>query len=284
MKILAPAKINLYLHISGKRPDGFHELESLMCPVDLMDEIEIMPTESGITLSVEGAELSAGPDNLVWRAADLVLRASGKKQGVKILLKKKIPMGGGLGGGSSDAAAVLLAVNELTGETQSLENLSRFAAELGSDVAFFLFHQPAICRGRGEIVEPVEAKGLPWVVLINPGFGVPTPWAYKTYAAHPASGENGRAFPWTPGGITIRNDLEPAVFSKYLWIAEAKAWLQKSAHCLDSLMSGSGATVFALVEDGDTAARLTEAIRGHFGHHVWTHAGRLLERAPFKTT
>lgn len=284
MKILAHAKINLYLHILGKRPDGFHELESLMCPVDLTDEMEITSADSGISLVVEGAELSAGPDNLVWRAADLVLRASGKNQGVKILLKKRIPMGGGLGGGSSDAASVLLAVNELTGNTQKREDLSRFAAELGSDVAFFLYHQPAVCRGRGEIVEPVEAKGLPWIVLINPGFGVPTPWAYKTFAAHPSTGEKGRTFPWIPGGITLRNDLEPAVFSKYLWIAEAKSWLQKSGLCLDSLMSGSGATVFALVEDGASAAKLVEAIREHFGTHVWTHAARLLERAPFKMT
>lgn len=282
MKILAPAKINLYLHILGKRSDGFHELESLMCPVDLMDEIEITLEESGISLSVEGAELSAGPDNLVWRAADLVLRASGRKQGVKILLRKKIPMGGGLGGGSSDAASVLLAVNELTGGTQSFEDISRFAAELGSDVAFFLYHQPAICRGRGEIVEPIETRGLPWVVLINPGFGVPTPWAYKTFAASPATGEKGKTFPWTPEGITLRNDLEGAVFSKYLWIAEAKSWLQKSGLCLDSLMSGSGATVFALVEDGASAAKLVEAAYQHLGTHVWTHAGRLLESVPFK--
>ncbi len=159
-------------------------------------------------------------------------------------------MGAGLGGGSSDAAAVLLALRELTGVKCDDATLSEMASRLGSDVPFFITRTPAICRGRGEIVVPSALKEKLQGLLVHPGFGVPTPWAYKTYAANPQQGETGRAF----DGFTLRNDLEPPAFSKYLWLPTVKAWFRKQPEVLDSLMSGSGSSVFALTKsEGDIA-------------------------------
>ncbi|MFH1066605.1 MAG: 4-(cytidine 5'-diphospho)-2-C-methyl-D-erythritol kinase [bacterium] len=272
MKVLAPAKINLYLKISGKRPDGFHELETLMCPVDLADELELELAEDGIHLEVKtenGDVLSSGPENLVWRAAQAVQERAGIKAGVRIILHKRIPMGGGLAGGSSDAAATLLVMNKLWNAGLDNSALAELAASLGSDVCFFLQPHPAVCTGRGEKIRPIELKNLPWAVLINPGFSVPTPWAYKAYAMNPNQGVEGKTLDWTASGITLRNDLEPAVFSKYLWIKEAKAWLQKQDVVLDALMSGSGASVFALVSDEKAGRQLAERASDYFGRETW---------------
>lgn len=247
-----------------------------MCPLALYDEMDILLGEPGIRLNIEGAELSSGQDNLIWKAADLFLKKTSSSQGVSIRLIKKIPMGGGLGGGSSDAASVLLALNQLHKNPLSLDELSEIAALLGSDVPFFLYGQPAVCRGRGEKVEPVELRDLPWVLLLNPGFGVPTPWAYKSYASHPQKGEPGKSFNWGKTTVTLRNDLEPPVFSKYLWIAETKQWLRETGLCLDSLMSGSGATVFALIQDESVARQLIEKAREHLGPQTFLHAAPLL--------
>ena len=283
MKVLAPSKINLYLHISGKRPDGYHELETLMCPLSLADEIEIELADQGVALTIEGADLPSGPENLAYRAADeffKMAQVDSAQGGARIHLKKRIPTGGGLAGGSSNAAAVLLALNQLLGEPLSMDQLGSIAAGMGSDINFFLQHEPAICSGRGEKVCPHPLRNLPWALLINPGFGVSTPWAYKTYAQNPAQGEVGRTFEWGAGAppdsvVTLRNDLEPAVFSKYIWIAETKAWLQRQPMVLDALMSGSGATVFALVEDEKAAAKLTAQARDYLGHATWIQAVRL---------
>ena len=275
MKVLAPAKINLYLKILGKRPDGYHDLETLMCPLALADEIEIEEKSSGIELEVPGApsHVPTGPDNLVWKAAQAVLDEAKIKKGVRMVLHKKVPTGGGLAGGSSDAAAVLLAVNKLFNAPLPFASLEKIASGLGSDINFFLQPLPAVCTGRGEKVSPLALKNLPWVVLINPGFGVPTPWAYKTYAQHPSKGTEGKTFEWEKS-VTLRNDLEPAVFSKYLWIAETKSWLQKNPLVLDSLMSGSGATVFALVHDEKDAKTLARQASEYLGSSTWIHVTR----------
>lgn len=279
MKVWAHAKINLYLKILGKRPDGFHELETLMCPVSLADELELEPAKEGIQLEVStenGDILSSGPGNLIWKAAQAVQERAGIKAGVRISLNKRIPMGGGLAGGSSDAAATLLAVNKLWNAELDNATLMEIAAKLGSDVAFFLQSHPAICTGRGENVHPVHLKNLPWAVLINPGFSVPTPWAYKIYATTPSQGDEGKTFDWTENGITLKNDLEPAVFSKYLWIKETKTWLRKQPLVIESLMSGSGATVFALVADEQAGCHLQQQVLDYLGQKTWARVVQLL--------
>jgi 4-diphosphocytidyl-2-C-methyl-D-erythritol kinase len=270
MRLFSPAKINLFLHILGKRPDGFHELETLMAPLELADEIELsLEKAPGIRLGVEGADLPTGPENLAWRAADAVLRRAAPKiseTGLSMLLRKHIPHGGGMGGGSSNAALVLKGVNDLLGQPLSPAELQEEAADLGSDVPFFLGSGAAMCRGRGERIEPVPLQAPPWVLLANPGFGVPTPWAYKAYASAPAQGEPGRGT-YTQGGrpFRLRNDLEPPVFAKYLWIAECKRWLLDQKETCEALMSGSGATVFALFETEAAARDVTTRARAQFG-------------------
>lgn len=281
MQRRSPAKINLTLKILGKRPDGFHELETVMCPVGIYDELEFEPAPSGIQLTVEGADLPADPSNLVWKAARLVQESAGTERGVRIRLKKHIPMGGGLAGGSGNAAVTLLAVNELWSCGLSVARLKELAGRLGSDIAFFLDGGASLCTGRGEVTRPVRLRAPRHVLLANPGFGVPTPWAYQAYAASPQSGEPGRAgLGLEDGGhaeaFRLRNDLEPAVFGKYLWIAEAKAWLLGREGVVDALMSGSGATVFALFDSPEDAERVAAEARAHFGPKCWIHAVPLL--------
>ena len=267
IEIFAPAKINLYLHIMGKRPDGFHELETLMAPISIGDTLTASLTaEPGIALTCEGggAALPVDPTNLAWRAAALFIEKYGILRGVRLHLKKVTPIGAGLGGGSSDGAHVLLALRKLTGVAAPDAELAEIAAQLGSDVPFFIYRRPAVCKGRGEIIERCEGwarsyRGL----LIHPGFGVPTPWAYKAYAADPKRGEEGTQFAF---GV-LRNDLEPPVFSKYLWIPAAKQWLAEQPEVAGALMSGSGSSVFALLKDGDGVAAegLAERFRAAFG-------------------
>lgn len=281
LKVQSPAKINLTLEIKGKRPDGFHDLETLMCPVGLFDDLEFERTAEGIALEVEGADLPADPTNLVWRAARLVQEATGCTQGVKILLRKRIPMGGGLAGGSGNAAAALRQVNELWGCGLTVEELKGLAGRLGSDIAFFLDGGASWCTGRGEITRPVALDFRAHVLLLNPGFGVPTPWAYQAYAADPRPGGEGRlvvGVRGVPGRETLRlrNDLEPPVFAKYFWIAEAKAWCQRQPEVMDAMMSGSGATVFALLPDAQAAERVAGRARAHFGPNCWIQTPCLL--------
>jgi len=280
----SPAKINLFLHILGTREDRFHELESLMCPVNWCDRIHFESRPSGIELEVSGIHVCSGSDNLAYRAAVLVREAAGLSSGVRLHLEKSLPLGGGLGGGSSNAATVLKGCNQLWNAGLSQRQLHEMAATLGSDVNLFLERGPCLCRGRGERVEPLGWKPDFWAVLLNPGFSVPTPWAFKTFALlreEEKRGEKGRyGFRATPGRTEtgeffLRNDLEPAVFSKYVWIESAKEWLLRQSECLDALMSGSGATLFALTEDAEKANSLNRKMRGHFGETALIHTTSL---------
>jgi 4-diphosphocytidyl-2-C-methyl-D-erythritol kinase len=283
MRLKSPAKVNLTLKVLGKRADGFHELETLMCPVGIYDGIELEAVaDGGIQLEIEGADLPADESNLAWKAAALVKEVAGVTAGVRIRLEKRIPMGGGLAGGSGNAALVLAGVNRLWGAGLGVSDLKELAARMGSDIAFFLDGGPSLCTGRGEITCPVELEMDAEVLLLNPGFGVPTPWAYRAYAAAPGQGEEGRReWTWKREGkavrFRLRNDLEPAVFGKYLWIAEAKAWLLRQPEVQEAMMSGSGATVFALVEPG-SGDELAARARAYFGPKCW------IQRAPLLTS
>jgi 4-diphosphocytidyl-2-C-methyl-D-erythritol kinase len=265
VKQFAPAKINLYLHILGRRPDGFHELETLMVPISLGDTLDIELIPSGIEFTCSDPALSDAQDNLATRAAQLFLDEFKPATGVRIHLEKAVPVGAGLGGGSSDAAAVLLALRELTGIKADDAKLAELAARLGSDIPFFIQSRPAVCRGRGEIIEPVTLAESIRGLLVHPGFGVSTPWAYKTYAQNPRPGEPGRSF----AGITLRNDLEPPAFSKYPWLPVVKKWFREQPEVLDSLMSGSGSSVFALTRTEEEAAGLRRRFLAEFGETLF---------------
>jgi 4-diphosphocytidyl-2-C-methyl-D-erythritol kinase len=272
MKTLTPAKINLTLEIVGRRLDGYHDLATWMLPVGLYDMLEI-DVEGVQSFESNVPELKGDSSNLAIRAAELFSRTAVADTCYHIRLEKAIPIGAGLGGGSSDAAATLLLLNKLHGSPLTSRELHGLAAELGSDVPFFLDARSAWCTSRGEVMEPREfPRGL-WIFLTKPGFGVSTAEAYSAYAALPSFQKIGREVT-SPWGL-LRNDLEPAVFSKYLLLPVIKDWLTKQADATLALMSGSGSTIFAVVHSQSEGESLNSAFRQVFGPRVWTSVCRL---------
>src|SRR5437867_9638010 len=180
MQVLAPAKINLSLKILGKRPDGFHEIETLIAPIALCDELNIEKQPRGIDFSCDNTSLPGGDENLVVRAAKTFLEGTSINMGLSIHLKKKIPHGAGLGGGSSDAASTLLGLNELFQTNLPRQAQAKMAESIGSDVPFFIFQSAAWCKGRGELITPTKLGGRLSILLLKPEFGVHTDWAYKS--------------------------------------------------------------------------------------------------------
>ncbi len=275
MQLLAPAKINLSLEIRGRRADGFHDIETLMTPISLCDELTITGAAHtlGIDFRCDDPSLPTGSDNLVIRAAQLFSRTTGQKIDVTIQLRKKIPHGAGLGGGSSDAAATLLGLNRVYQTNLPLAELARLAAEIGSDVPFFLFQSAAICRGRGEIVEPSKLAGPLSFLLLKPSFGVPTPWAYSRWKDSKEIPEVEYA-PQEFGGVRFVNDLERPVFEKFVFLARVKMWLLKQPEVGVALLSGSGSTVFAILRDENSAESLAARARSDLDPELWTCAGK----------
>ncbi|MFK7909944.1 MAG: 4-(cytidine 5'-diphospho)-2-C-methyl-D-erythritol kinase, partial [Akkermansiaceae bacterium] len=241
----APAKLNLTLRVLGKRDDGFHELESLMAPLGLCDELHFeRADEYALTCDESGVPLDES--NLVTKAVRLFERETGKACCWEIDLMKNIPHGAGLGGGSSDAATTLLAMNDLENTQMSLGKLASLAAEIGSDIPFFIYQQVCMIGGRGETVKPVEIEGLSGtpLLLLKPDFAVSTPDAYKNcLSAEPLHGVDYSAqrMPWGE----IVNDLEQPVFYKHRFLAEMKVWLLDQPEVDAAMMSGSGSTMIA---------------------------------------
>ena len=250
----------------------------LMLPVPIFDRLEIELIESGIELTCSQPGIPTDSSNLVWRAAERFLTKAGSETGVRIHLEKNIPAEGGLGGGSGNAAGTLLALNTLLGQALGQAELHELAAELGSDVPFFLQAQPAIAKGRGEIIEPVgelaslDGKAL---LLVRPGFGISTPWAYKSLAAWPearnrplgqaeelakrlAKGDLGAA------ADLFFNSLEPPAFAKFPLLKLMKDFAHANG-AEAALMCGSGSTVFAICPNADAAGALGQAIERQFG-------------------
>jgi len=273
MQLLAPAKVNLSFRILRRRDDGFHEIETLMAPISLCDRLTIARAgnDGEIELVCDDPSLPTGEDNLVVRAARLFLRAIDEKMGLRIELQKKIPHGAGLGGGSSDAAAVLLGLNEICGGRFNETRLAQFATELGSDVPFFVFRSAAECRGRGELVRPIKLGASLRLLLLKPGFGVSTPWAYGRWEnAEELEGVSYR--PQQFAGSTLVNDLERPVFEKYVFLARIKMWLLAQTEVGAAMMSGSGATLFAVLRDGADAEALSARARRELDPELWTCA------------
>lgn len=264
--VLAPAKINLVLRILDRRPDGFHNLWSIMHTVGLEDELQIslQPEREDIQLSCDAADLASDQTNLVYRAAVAVMERLPKPVGLSVQLRKRIPMGAGLGGGSSDAAATLLGLNRLLQLEWSPADLAAVGQTLGSDVPFFLFGPSAVVTGRGETVRPVSIKGAGWAVLVNPGYGVNTKWAYQQLAA--ARGavrplpeiqrhlDGQSTVMWEQVIATGENDFEAPIFAAHPDLRDIKQSLLSHGASL-ALLSGSGATVFGLFPDKPTAQR-----------------------------
>jgi 4-diphosphocytidyl-2-C-methyl-D-erythritol kinase len=270
--MFTPAKINLTLEVQGKRSDGYHELATWMLPIALYDILTIEPAARS-SFESNDPGLVSDVSNLVVRAIAAFQRASGDRQVYRIVLEKNIPIGAGLGGGSSDAAATLQVLNRLAGDPLSSEGLLTIAAELGSDVAFFIESRSAWCTGRGEKMEPREFPKDRWICLAKPDFLVSTIWAYTEYAKLPEKLKRGEQAKTVWGNL--RNDLEPAVFSKYLLLPEIKRWFQEQAETELSLMSGSGSTTFAIARSVASARTLAERFGTEFGQNFWTFVGQL---------
>ena len=270
MQLFAPAKVNLSFKILRRREDGFHEIDTLMAPISLADELTIEPNDSdaGISFSSDDPTLPAGEENLVVKAARRFFAEIGREPRVQIALRKKIPHSAGLGGGSSDAASTLLGLNQLHGAPLSSDRLTSLAAEIGSDVPFFLTAGPARCRGRGEVVEPVEALSRLSLLLLKPQFGVPTPWAYQQWRDSCELPGVDYA-PQKIGELVLENDLERPVFEKHLFLAWMKSWLREQSEVVAALLSGSGSTMFAVVRDGAVAEALAGRARRELDPELW---------------
>jgi 4-diphosphocytidyl-2-C-methyl-D-erythritol kinase len=280
MQLYAPAKINLSFEIIGRREDGFHEIKTLMAPISLSDRLTIErgETTSGLQFSCDDSSLPDGDENLVVRAARLFQKTTRAGEGVEIALEKKIPHGAGLGGGSSDAATTLLGMNELFETRLGQKDLIELAAQVGSDVPFFILGSAATCRGRGEIVEPAVLPASLNLLLVKPEFGVPTSWAYQRW-------KNSRELPGATyaaqdfAGVRFVNDLERPVFEKFVFLGYLKTWLRLQPEVGAALLSGSGSTVFAVLRDGADGEKLATRVRDELDATLWTCLCETVDRA-----
>jgi 4-diphosphocytidyl-2-C-methyl-D-erythritol kinase len=261
VEVSAPAKLNLYLEILGRRPDGYHDLESLMVTVDLYDSLTFAEDPTGaITLSCDDPTLPTGSENLVVKAAETLRNATGCRRGARITLKKSIPAQAGLAGGSSDAAATLTALDRLWNLQLPPGQLDALAGLIGSDVAFFRHGPSAVCRGRGEVVETFPLPGPLTFVLVCPPFGVGTADVYQRLvppAAPRSIGPFLEAFasgnPRTIGSHLF-NRLQPIAETLCPALIKVRDDLASVGSDLDGhLMSGSGSAFFGLASDPDAA-------------------------------
>ena len=279
----SPCKVNLLLNILGRRADGFHELETVMQPVNLCDRLTFERCGGGIELSCSDATLQVDARNLVHRAATGFMQAAKINNGVRIHLEKKIPLAAGLGGGSGNAATTLLGLNELFGQPLPAAKLNELAAGLGSDVPFFLQGKPVLATGRGEKIQPLDffpALSGKALLLIHPGFGISTPWAYQNLARFPVAlnGQPNRAQKlvarlqagdWRAASAEFYNSLEAPALEKYPVLALFQEFLRANG-ALAALMSGSGSTTFAIAKNQAAAESLVEKFKSKFGQNCWT--------------
>jgi len=273
--VLAPAKINLTLRILGKRADGYHDLESIVQKVDLYDRITLMPvTTERISIECDDPALPVDSTNIAVRAAELLRETAGSREsGVHIKLEKRIPHGAGLGGGSSDAASVLMGLEEIWNLSLDREHLLNIAANLGSDVPLFLCPSPSLIKGRGEIVIPSSVRINAVYVIVYPDISVSTQWVYSNFRLTKPSGkytiselskgEGGELNPESWSEFLV-NDLEMCVFEHHPRVMYCKeALTQHGAKA--SLMSGSGSAVFGLFSDRNSALSAAQEIEKRDG-------------------
>ncbi len=271
INVKAPAKVNTLLRVIRKRPDGYHDLQMVMVPLSLCDEIRLAMQPSNIDLTVNGNadKDMAGEKNLAYRAAKILSEESGKRLGVHIELIKRIPVSAGLGGGSSDAAAVLRGLNELWELNLCSDELARLGKTLGADVPFFCYHGPAFVEGIGDRVEVYDSFPNLSFLLVNPGFSVSTPWIYKQWDLQLTLSNSGaRVRPlfqvFSDVIASLHNDLERVTIPAHPEIASIKAAL-KDAGAEGVLMSGSGPTVFGVFADKNSR----DAAREHIDDKSW---------------
>jgi 4-diphosphocytidyl-2-C-methyl-D-erythritol kinase len=289
VSIFAPAKLNLFLAVTGRRPDGFHDLVSVVAQVDFGDTLHAEPAAE-FSLECTAADIPLDDSNLVLKAAAAFRAATKWAGGARFRLEKRIPVGAGLGGGSSDGVAALRACNALAGQPLKPADLARLAAQLGSDCALFLHEGPVVMRGRGERITglpPAVAARLRGrrVLLFKPAFSIATPWAYAQLAADPAA----NYLPATAAELRLNawfqadeasaedlllNTMEPPAFAKFPALPLLLQRLQ-SAFGLQPRMSGSGSACFAFLPDDSPVPASTAMIRDAWGESAFVAEARL---------
>lgn len=295
VSLFSPAKLNLFLAVTGRRADGFHDLVSVAAPLDFGDqlvaEVRGQRSEDGrqFGLSCNDPEVPVDGGNLVLKAAAAFVAATGWQGGADFRLTKRIPMGAGLGGGSSNAVAALRALNQLSGAALAEDKLAAIAASLGSDCALFLHQAPVVMRGRGERIAalPVSAAARlrgRRVLLFKPSFGISTPWAYGRMAAGApvhywaAAEAEARLAAWLGGSAPaedlLANNLEGVAFGKFIALPVLLAKLQREFG-VPARMSGSGSACFAVLRDDCATTPLVGAIRAAWGPRAFVQEARL---------
>lgn len=303
VEILAPAKINLFFEVLGRRADGFHEIETLMVPIGWYDTLVLRQRADDAVIltthwagewteqldesrpdSARGSEvdnpgsLPQGDDNLAVRAIRLLSERLGIRRGINVHLVKRIPMAAGLGGGSADAAAALVGANLLWRLNLARDQLAALAGELGSDVPFFLFDSPAICRGRGEIIEPIAPLGALHLVVVRPPEGLSTAAVYRAckpgnppWPMSPAIEAWRRGDLATVGPVAQNRLLEPA--RQMCPAIDRLLEKLRAEGCPVVGMSGSGSSCFAVCRSAEHAQRVAARLRAERLGHVWSGRG-----------
>lgn len=263
LTLAAPAKINYLLDVTGKRPDGYHTLRMIMQRVNLCDEIVLTLTETpGITVTCNSEGAPDGPANIAWKAAQALLERAEFRGGVHIQIDKHIPVAAGLGGGSSDAATVLMGMNELLRLQLTDETLMKIGCTLGADVPFFIFKNAALAEGIGEKLTPLAGMPRCWILLVNPGVHVSTAWVFRSLQLT-NRGELNRLpefFESIEQVVSLlSNDLETVTIPAFPVIADIKIRL-KQLGAAGSMMSGSGPTVFGIFKTFEAAETARKSI------------------------
>ena len=282
MRVHSPAKINLVLEVARKRPDGFHELETLFHSAPIFDTLEFQPGSQGISLRCSDPKIPNNRDNLVYRAAEKFFNAAQIEPAIEISLEKHIPSQAGLGGGSGNAAITLSALNQLNGQPLRRETLTQLASELGSDVPFFLENAPALATGRGEnlqILDPFPNFKNLWFLIAKLEFGVPTGWAYQslrqfpeTMGSHPGLAQevaDQLAKGQWPGPETFFNSFEAPVFHKFPILRTIKSSLLEN-NARAAALSGSGSAMYGLFENESGAKTAESDLKRLCGPNIWT--------------
>lgn len=270
IKTPARAKINLVLHIGRLLPTGYHEVETILQSVELSDNLTFQLKEKGIEFLCSSSEVPRGPENLVYKAANLLLEESRIKKGARILLEKNIPAGAGLGGGSADAAAALLSLNNLWELNLDKSRLHNLASQLGADVPFNLYGGTTLARGRGDHLFFFQPSKPVWLVIVMPGFSISTAWAYKEWDKQRRKSRKDHIHSMYHAlnegdlnGIAreLYNDFEYVVFKSYPELKKIKEEII-SAGAPGALMSGSGSSVFGVFADESSARSSAKVLKG----------------------
>ncbi len=290
VRILSPAKINLFLDVVARRADGFHEIKTLFQAVNLCDELRLCHAARGIRVSCDMPDLPTGPENLVTKAASMFLAHNKIRGGVDIAIRKKIPLSGGLGGGSSNAACTLLALNKLFGRPCGDGNLVAMAEKLGSDVAFFLRGRPSLGIGKGNEIIELRSSFPFWLVLAGPTATPPKQKTASVYAGLKIGLTNvARPITITLAALETKsvkqlasslfNRLEDVVFLSLHEAKTIKKFMQNNG-AIGALVSGAGPTVFGIVSSRAAGVELVGKIRRRFGPRAWAGVVRTLAGTP----